>query len=417
MKLFINICSHDGIISHYNGVGTMTLKYIKVFSEILSKQNIDYEMNLFTPEYGVSSFGYNNLVQLKHKNMPNTNIYEIANGSNKMANYGNINNWTQLCINTAKVINSIDMSQYDKVITIYNDTPFCCLGYYLKRTQNHKKVLILHSSVKIHKVDSAIKDSILEYEDRLKWELKGIDFINKDHDSYYGSICNFFENHLINEYNLDKNKVINLFNGEIIENNNKVIYSNETMNLFNEIKDNKSIIISYGRAEEYKNLEACFYLGELLNIPSIVVAQLYYKEQPIKYEYEKISKLTNGKLFIDAPFDFPKYILTKFKGSIICLVPSKEEIMGLIVNEVRKLNKDNILLVANDIGGLSEQIENGVDGVLIDLNDLEKSKNDILKYFNEKDMKRISKNGFIKLCEKYDFYKIATKFLNDMVGE
>ena len=54
---------------------------------------------------------------------------------------------------------------------------------------------------------------------------------------------------------------------------------------------------------------------------------------------------------------------------------------------------------------------------MIDLNDLEKSKNDILKYFNEKDMKRISKNGFIKLCEKYDFYKIATKFLNDMVGE
>ena len=38
MKLLINICSHDGIISHYNGVGTMTLKYIAIFSEILSKK-------------------------------------------------------------------------------------------------------------------------------------------------------------------------------------------------------------------------------------------------------------------------------------------------------------------------------------------------------------------------------------------
>lgn len=417
MKLLINICSHDGIISHYNGVGTMTLKYIQSFSEILSKKNINYEMNLFTPEYDACSFGYNDLVRLKHKNMVNTNIYEISNGSNKKVNYGDINNWKLLCINTSKIINSIDMSKYDKVITIYNDTPFCSLGCYLKKSQNHKKVLVLHSSVKIHKVDSAIKDSILGYNDRLQWELKGIDFVNNDPDSYYGSICNFFENHLINEYNLNKNKVINLSNGEIIDYNKKVIYSNETINLFNQIKDSESIIISYGRAEEYKNLEACFYLGKKLNIQSIVIAQLYYKEQPIKYVYEEISKSTAGKLYIDAPFDLPKYILTNFKGNIICLVPSKEEIMGLIVNEVRKLNKDNILLVANNIGGLAEQIENGIDGVLIDLNDLEKSKNDILKYFNKKDMKRINKSGFEKLCCKYDFNKIATRFLNDMIGE
>ena len=416
MKLLINICSHDGIISHYNGVGTMTLKYIAIFSEILSKKNIDYKMNLFTPEYDTTSFGYNHNVYLKHKGMPNTKIYQIDNGSNKKVNYGKINNWELLCINTAKVINNIDMTIYDKVITIYNDTPFCSLGCYLKKEDNHKKVLVLHSSVKIHKVDSAIENSILGYDDRLKWELKGIDFINKDSNSYYGTICDYFCNHLVSEYNLDRNKTINLFNGEII-NNSDTIYSDEAIRLFDKIKDFESIIISYGRAEQYKNLEASFYLGKLLNIPSIVVAQLYYKKQPIRFDLEKIAKETNGNLFIDAAFDFPKYILTHFKGKIICLVPSKKEIMGLIVNEVRKLKRDNILIVANNIGGLKEQIKSGVDGVLVDLNNLEESKNTILKYFNNEDIKRICDNGYKVLTTKYDFYKIANKFLDKMIGE
>ena len=260
MKLLINICSHDGIISHYNGVGTMTLKYIAIFSEILSKKNIDYKMNLFTPEYDTTSFGYNHNIYLKHKNMPNTKIYQIDNGSNKKVNYGNINNWKLLCINTAKVINNIDMTIYDKVITIYNDTPFCSLGCYLKKEDNHKKVLVLHSSVKIHKVDSAIENSILGYDDRLKWELNGIDFINKDPNSYYGTICDYFCNHLVKEYNLDRNKTINLSNGEII-NNNDTTYSDEAIRLFDKIKDFESIIISYGRAEQYKEFRSKFLFG------------------------------------------------------------------------------------------------------------------------------------------------------------
>ena len=104
-------------------------------------------------------------------------------------------------------------------------------------------------------------------------------------------------------------------------------------------------------------------------------------------------------LYIDPPFDLEKCILNTFNGKIICLVPSKKEIMGLIINEVRNLKKDNILIVANNIGGLKEQITNGYDGILVNLNDLDKSSKTIIKYFNEKEIKRISKNS-IKTLEK-----------------
>ena len=84
---------------------------------------------------------------------------------------------------------------------------------------------------------------------------------------------------------------------------------------------------------------------------------------------------------------------------------------------IRNLKRDNILIVANNIGGLKEQIKSGVDGILVDLNNLEEAKNTILKYFNNGDIKRICDNGYKVLTTKYDFYKIANKFIDNMIGE
>lgn len=415
MKLLINICSHDGIVSHYNGVGTMTIRYIDTFTKELDKLHIDYDLNLFTPEYGEKSFGHNEELHNYHKNMKNTHIYQIDNGSNKSINFGTIDNWKKLCKNTSKIINKIDMTKYDKVLTLCNDTTYCCLINLLKNEDNHIKVLILHSSIKIHKVDSAIEESEKFYNDRLNWELEGINYINNEKNSYVGTICNYFEKHLIKEYNLNKNKIIRIYNGEILDSKDNHKYSQETKEIFKELENYNSLIISYGRAEEYKNLDFCFKLGKKLNIPSVVIAQLYYKGQPIEEEYKKSAQKYNGHLYIDPPFDLAKYILTNFKGKIICLVPSKEEIMGLIINEVRKLNKDNIMIVSNNTGGLKEQITSTYDGILINTNNLTKAKDLILKYFTDTDIKRMSINGYNTLTQKYDFSKTVKEFIEEII--
>ena len=414
MKLLINICSHDGIISHYNGVGTMTIRYIKTFTKICRDLNIKYDLNLFTPEYDNNSFGYNEELHNTHSKLKNTHIFQVSNGSNKKINYGTINNWKELCKNTSNIINSIDKSHYDKVLTICNDTPFCCLINELNNEDNHIKVLILHSSIKIHKTDSAVTFNSNDYNDRLNWEINGINYINKNNNCFVGTICNYFEKHLINEYKLNKKKVLRLYNGELFS-NKKRTYNKQTKEIFKEINKYNSIIISFGRAEEYKNLEICFELGNLLNIKPIVISQLYYKGQPIEKTYKKLAKKYNGLLYIDPPFDLAKYVLNKFNGNIICLIPSKEEIMGLIVNEVRKINNERILIVANKKGGLVEQIKDTYDGILVDLNDLEKSKDKIEKYFNEDDMKRMTINSNKTLKEKYDFYKNAKIFIEDII--
>ena len=48
MRLLINLCAHDGIISHYAGVGTIVRRYIEAIKYLLDKNNINYHLNLFT---------------------------------------------------------------------------------------------------------------------------------------------------------------------------------------------------------------------------------------------------------------------------------------------------------------------------------------------------------------------------------
>ena len=176
------------------------------------------------------------------------------------------------------------------------------------------------------------------------------------------------------------------------------------------------IILSFGRAEEYKNLDAAMELGSVMGINSVVIAQSYFKEQPILDKYRTLAKkYPNSHLFIDPPFDFAKYILTHFEGTIIALIPSKKEIMGLIINEIRKLNRDNILIVSNNIDGLKEQITDGKNGILVNLDSIKRSSNKISKYLNSLDIRKMNYNSQIVLNDKYNFYKNISVFMEEVL--
>ena len=118
MKLLINLCAHDGIISHYTGVGTIVDRYIQTFNYILNKMsNIEYKLNLITPEYKKDSFGYSYIYEKNHKNIENSKIIQISNGSNGKVNYGTIDDWKKLCENAKEYINNLDFNNYDFTLT------------------------------------------------------------------------------------------------------------------------------------------------------------------------------------------------------------------------------------------------------------------------------------------------------------
>ena len=102
---------------------------------------------------------------------------------------------------------------------------------------------------------------------------------------------------------------------------------------------------------------------------------------------------------------------------MILLVPSKRETFGLIINEIRRFNRDNVLIVVNNEGGLPEQIKDTYDGLIVNLDNIEESANKIKKFFEKKYIRSMNQNSQLRLQNDYDleqnFYNFFKKVLGD----
>ena len=91
--------------------------------------------------------------------------------------------------------------------------------------------------------------------------------------------------------------------------------------------------------------------------------------------------------------------------------------MGLTVNEIRRMNGSNVLIVANNIDGIKEQVNDEYDGILVDLNDIEDSKNKVLNNFNLKTIKELNEHAQNTLINDYNFEVNCSNFLKELLGE
>ena len=187
--------------------------------------------------------------------------------------------------------------------------------------------------------------------------------------------------------------------------------------IFKEINKYESIILSLGRAERYKNLDKTMLLGRKLGIKPVVITQQYFKKQPIVKEYKKLAKKTNALLYVDESFCLPQYIVKNYNKLMILLVPSEKETFGLVINEIRRFNKDNVLIVANDRGGLHEQINDGINGLLVDLDDIDGSANKIKKYLDAEIIKKMNFESQKKLNNNYNLKKSFDIFFREVLGD
>lgn len=414
MKLLVNLCAQDGIVSHNSGVGTMLKRYIKTLCKIFEDNSIEYFINLFTPEYLSNGFGYSKETHNENKTLDNVNIFQIPNGSNGAKFFGTLYNWNTLCNNTKKIIDRENFNEYDFVITIANDTPFAGLMYMCDEKSNHIKVWIPHSTAKIHQ-DILVQNNDPNVRPRIDWENKAITSINANKNCYVGVVGKFIKQHLISEYLVDKTKIVDLYNGELLFEDTVYNIDKKTIKLFDNIQQDQDIVMSFGRPEPYKNLDATMRLAHKLNMQCIIITQEYFKNMPYVNYLKQLAKETNSLLFINAPFHFPQYILNNYTKRIILVVPSKKEIAGLVLNEVRKLNKKNILLVVNNIDGLKEQVNDVVDGILINLEDIDESAKKVKDNFNDKKITEINKNSLYRLNKDYNFETNMKGFLHTLL--
>lgn len=427
MRCLIVLCAHDGIVSHYTGVGTVCQGYIKSIRDYAARSGEEITLQLVTPRYNQDSFGYSERAALSSKAIAESlggSVAMIENGSDGAVNYGTPEHWRTLCKNTAAYIRGLDTSGYDKVVVMYNDTPFACLGDYLNDTDLWQ-YWIPHSTVKIHKVDSALDKAQSDYfQERLEWEMGAVDGINARDRSYLAVIGEYIREHMINEYGALASKCVALTNGvfagEAGAHDANNMSTGVKSPLVDAIDPRKTIILSFARAEAYKNLEYTIKLGAHFDADeyqTIVIAQSYYPTQPILAEYARIRDAHNpgAMLFIDPPFDLPKQILA-LKNKKVVVVPSHAETMGIIVNEIRYMNDPNCIVVANDVDGLNEQITDGYDGVLITADDyhLQDSARKVRGAMRDDMRSKIVQNGYDTVTKQYDLGRNVECFLNEI---
>lgn len=422
MKYLINLCAHDGISSRYTGVGSMVERYITALQKLSLDSSDEFFLNLITPEYKSDSFGYSRVQQELSKKAVEKlggKLYMVSNGSEGKVNYGEVDHWRELCKNTSKLIGEMVNDEFDLIINFYNDTPFANLASYLEPGEKTLNVWIPHSTVKIHGADSAIKggENAAYFAMRLGWEEASIAYINKLPNCFVGAIGTYIKDHLLSEYGLHEQKCLDIHNGVIPGSKPSSIYQSECELFISQLDASKALLISFARAESYKNLEYTMQLGAELRdeFETVVIAQSYYPTQPILDYYRKMAKLTGVTLFVDPPFGLASAILDLSRPTVV-LVPSKRETMGLIINEIRSRNDPNLLIVSSDIPGQIEQIEDGIDGVLIstDLTKLSLAADKIRKHFRVEDRNRLANNGAERVAKDYNLVYNFNKFMSEL---
>ena len=240
-----------------------------------------------------------------------------------------------------------------------------------------------------------------------KKQITNFIFKNADYIFFVSSYSkSLFKNLIKNKYKkeLDKKSLI-LSMGVYVDKLRSKNSLSKIKKLYNIKTDNSIMYI--GRLEERKGLD--YLIDAMLEIIKKVNVTLFILgDGPRKKEFEiKVKKLNlqNNVKFLGHTYDQKK--LDFFKLANIFINPSLAEGMPVTVLEALSNGK---AIVATNVGGVSDAIKNGYNGLLIKPYSKEEISNAIIKLFNNpKLIKKLSRNA-LKVSKKYDWKNIASKY-------
>jgi len=177
-----------------------------------------------------------------------------------------------------------------------------------------------------------------------------------------------------------------------------------------------------GVQPNYNNKECFLYAGGLLDIKGVNVLLEAFKNLPENIELRIIGEgiqeknykqfVTENNLknikFLGAKNR--KELIEEYQNCIALIVPSNWfEIFGMINIEAGINGKP---VIASNIGGIPEIIEDGVNGLLFEPGNVEQLKDCILKYWNNSELvKKHGKNAYQKVISKYTEEKYYNELL------
>lgn len=413
----------EGVNTWVAGVGSVINANMLSLPGVVRRMREEYDVELSvffgTPAATPKVRGWNpKQLELAEKLAAETGgrVFLLPNQTDGSENFGNLDSWK--VISGAGAAIAIDLGrQYDKVVTLaHSSHPFALTPIYIDM-QAEAAGIDATSVFTIH--STAIQDRTYNFKgekfpdpERIMVEAMAVQWAKFTHRIKLGCISHYMGEHLVKSHGADPSTLCPTMNG--------IDLSNPIFELLPEAKKeaklkeagiptDKPLFFSWGRFVHEKGFDICLDLVNRLGgaLHPVIVGMTdhspEYPQQMIDYAKEhRIEASIIVKRDWDLVMSLAQWKHTKLVG----ILSRYDEPHGLTVNEARyhARNGGPVVMVSNR-GGLPEQIDHGVDGLIANLDDLDETTamlKDFLTWSEEK-CAQVRANAVETLKTKFSF--------------
>lgn len=429
-KIALVYISYDGILNCHCGVGTLTRSFVKSFPSVskrLKESSYEVSLELITPALTNKADGYSDeILQESITTAEGTGgkVHKIINATHGDIQFGAPSNWEAASIAAANKV--IEISQNFERILVYSvDTPFMKVPYYVEMQKEAfpcgeiTHLLVPHSDVISHHGE----DPNIQ---RLEWEAGAFAFSSLKNNIFIARTSEFLIEKLTKHYSISDSKVISLVDGLFIKDERfKKISQDDIAKKLDEygIPIDKEIIFSVGRAVEYKGFDILIKsfskLNRINDYHLVIIASPFSGGDLVIDELKELiqgTKIPCTAIF-DIDFELPKYIGQWSKTKIVAQLARKEP-FGLVPEEVRLWGQGTgPSVLASNLDGFKEQIVDGVDGFLVNIDSIPvvTEKIEYILQLKTSEVNQVCKNGYDKSVKEYDYTNSVYKSIIDLL--
>jgi glycosyltransferase involved in cell wall biosynthesis len=249
--------------------------------------------------------------------------------------------------------------------------------------------------------------------ERYDLEKGAVDYSAQQDQAYVGFISQFMKAHLAEAFSAREEKLVPLINGITEQTINR--YSQDVIEgVLSKygIDPESKIVYATGRAEKYKGFDALiegFASTQHLHDAELIL--IISTKYTYTASFEEIARQfhaqgVRGKIIKGFLGQEEMKAFIQSRNTVAAVVPSRREPFGLLPVEFRVWASDlGPVLIASNIGGLVEQIDHGVDGYLVAIDDPTALGRQILEAVNIDDMTRakLTARGKKRVSESYAY--------------
>lgn len=413
MKNGIFFCTYDGYYNFTSGIGTQTktfLKGIEAYYSRYCKIYGEFEINLIVPDFDGTVYGYNEqdiAYADKVVHSLGGRVYKCASSLDKNGtDFWTSNNWEKVSASASSIVLK-ESIKYKRSIVMIVDPPFLHTPKYISAHRNMnseiQSVILMYTSAYIH-------DEKLSHE-RLKWENSGLTSAQKYRNIKIGNVCNYMHDHFVKFYAVGADSFVPYPSSLFLEDHDfDHLAQDKILSILNKynIPTDKDIVFAFGRTAWVKGFDTLLKgFGLVQSKVHLVLLATQFEDRIKEYETLIRKEKIHCSLITQFTRELP-IVLCQYARCKIVVCPSRREPFSNIPLEVGLWAKEKgPVVLASNIGGFIEQINDGKNGFLFNVDDhkdLAKKIGHILQLSEER-LSFIRLAAYRKVVKERNFFK------------